>query len=80
MLLLSLQLLGLGYHDHDYTDTTTACATCAFVQDLPPVLPETTVAPVPVLAVLSYTIAAAVLYTSVVQPNYLIPHAQAPPL
>lgn len=79
LLLLSLQLLGVAYHHHDYADTTSVCATCDFDQYLPPTLPSTTVAAIPALEAISYPIATAARYISFFQPSYLIPLAQAPP-
>lgn len=79
LLFVSLQLLGVAYHAHAYSDTTTHCATCDFDQYLPPALPPSTVFAVPVAEAVSYPIAAAKAYISFFQPSYLIPLAQAPP-
>lgn len=79
LLMVSLQLLGVAYHDHAYSDTSTHCATCDFDQYLPPALPPSTVSAVPVATAVAYPIAAAKAYVSFSQPSYLIPLAQAPP-
>ena len=79
LLLLTLQVVSVAFHDHAYTDTTSNCAACDFDQSLPPSLPDATVAPVAPLATVRYTTLAARALLFFTRPSFLIPLSQAPP-
>lgn len=79
LLLLTLQVVTVAFHDHAYTDTTTNCAACDFDQSLPPSLPDVTVAPIAPLALVSHVVLAVRAQLFFTRPSFLIPLSQAPP-
>jgi hypothetical protein len=79
LLLLSIQLLGAAFHQHDYAESESDCATCSFVHHLPTGLPELGVGLAPVVLLLVYQLVSIGFYRFIPQTSYLIPRSQAPP-
>jgi hypothetical protein len=79
LLLLTIQLLGVSFHQHAYADTKTDCASCTFAQTLPPALPATEVAAVAAMDLVTELIHSCKFQLFLAQPSYLIPLSQAPP-
>lgn len=79
LLMLSVQLLGVAFHKHDYADTGSDCASCTFTHHLPSGLPDLHSDVPPSVAPLSYRVLAAVAYHFVAPVSFLIPRSQAPP-
>ncbi len=81
LLMLAIQLFGMAHHKHAYAETASDCAACSFAQHLPSGLPPFAVEVAPTVALVSYQRMAFVSILFVLsQSNYLIPHAQAPPV
>jgi hypothetical protein len=79
LLMLSVQLLGVAFHKHDYADTRSDCASCSFTHHLPSGLPDLQIDVPPSVARLSYAILVATAYRFVAPVSFLIPRSQAPP-
>ena len=79
LVLLTLQVASVAFHDHAYTDTKANCAACDFDQSLPPSLPDVTVAPIAPLAHVSYVVLVTHAQLFFTRPSFLIPLSQAPP-
>lgn len=79
LLMLSVQLLGVAFHKHDYADTGADCASCTFTHHLPSGLPDLHIDVAPSVAPLGYRVLVAVVYCFAAPVSFLIPRSQAPP-
>jgi hypothetical protein len=77
--LLSLQLLSVGHHKDNHVGYDGSCSSCFFAGQVPHGLPDAQPALVPVTIAQSYRLERVVIHQAPANPQFLIPHAQAPP-
>ena len=75
----TLQLLGMAWHQHDLTETTSECVSCYLAAQLPSGAPVPPVVILVALAVVLFHIAPLSTKSFVAVDGYLTPPAQAPP-
>ena len=79
IVIFSVQLFCLGFHNHELTEESSDCVSCVLAAHLPSGTPSLTVDVAPTLTILFYQLAPTPLYFFLVQQSYLIPRSQAPP-
>jgi hypothetical protein len=79
LVIVTLQLIGAGFHHHDVLEESDDCVSCYMVAHVPSPMPPVSLDVLPSLTILPYQIASLPIYLFVAQQSYLIPHAQAPP-
>ena len=80
MLVISLQLIAMGFHKHDLAEQEHDCVSCYLSAHAPAGLPKVPDEVIINLAVIAYRIALQPIYSFIaVQSSYLLPLPQAPP-
>ena len=79
LLMLAVQLLGMGQHKDDHTGAKADCASCFFAHQLPSGLPDVAPVAAPVLGLASYPLLRFVTHDFHARTSFLIPQSQAPP-
>ena len=79
LIIFITQSIGSARHNHGITEQASDCVSCYFAGNFPSDIPSPSIDVLPTLTIVSYWIAAIVVYSYVAQLSYLVPHSQAPP-
>ena len=79
LLMVAVQLLGMGHHKDDHVGAKADCASCFFAHQLPSGLPDVAPVAAPVLGLASYPLLRFVTADFHARISFLIPQSQAPP-